>query len=237
VKANISGDSRSYFDGVHVTPLNDERWFGPGQVRLVNVELRSLIALAYGIPESARRFTVVGDDRVLSTRYDVAVAAPALGTINLTMFRTLLADRFQFRAHFETRPAAVFRVVRASKGLGPQLRPTSVDCTTFLKALALDADTPEPRGHDGERLCVGDHVSGGTLRLRAASPISGLLFRLQGFVDRPLIDATTLLGNYEWEVSFMLVGALADTAPELNTALQDQLGLKLIPVTVRLPCW
>ena len=54
-----------------------------------------------------------------------------------------------------------------------------------------------------------------------------LIQRVQPYVDRPIIDATGLAGNYEWMLSGAFGPNPSPDAPGIFTALQDQLGLKL----------
>ena len=54
--------------------------------------------------------------------------------------------------------------------------------------------------------------------------------RMQAYVDRPIVDATGLSGNFEWVLTFALGGSntRADV-PSIFTATQEQFGLKLEP--------
>jgi uncharacterized protein (TIGR03435 family) len=67
--------------------------------------------------------------------------------------------------------------------------------------------------------------------LQSAGEISSLIRMLQGQVDRPVVDATSLKGTYEWSVSFALGAAANGDAAPIYTAIQEQLGLKLEPRT------
>lgn len=121
------------------------------------------------------------------------------------------------------------RVARVGT-LGPQLQPTAVNCGQFLKMRQQDQTVAEPRDQRGDPICVGDSA-GRAVRLRSASTITELILRAQGFVDRPLQDETRLDGNFQWELSFVLGADSSGDAPSLPTALQEQLGLKLVPTT------
>ena len=54
---------------------------------------------------------------------------------------------------------------------------------------------------------------------------------VQSRVNRPVIDATELVGNYEWEFSFAGLAASDSGAPSIFDAFRQQLGLNLKPET------
>ena len=63
-------------------------------------------------------------------------------------------------------------------------------------------------------------------------PLSTLAERLEPFVDRPVIDATGLAGNFDVAIRFApTAGGRASNseAPSIYTAVQEQLGLRLEP--------
>lgn len=51
--------------------------------------------------------------------------------------------------------------------------------------------------------------------------------RVQFNVDRPIVDATGLSGNFEWVLTFGWGSNPPADVPQLFAALQEQLGLKL----------
>ena len=51
--------------------------------------------------------------------------------------------------------------------------------------------------------------------------------RVQPYVDRPIIDATGLSGDFEWNLTASRGPNAASDVPGIFTALHDQLGLKL----------
>jgi uncharacterized protein (TIGR03435 family) len=66
-------------------------------------------------------------------------------------------------------------------------------------------------------------------RDRQAGPLTRLFPGIQGFVDRPLVDATGLTGNFEWEITRAMPGVETSEYPSMFTALEEQLGLKVEP--------
>ena len=124
----------------------------PGNLSAFNMPLRQLIRVAYqlqdfqliDVPDWANtdRFDVEG-------RFDPAAIPPPGPTPQappmMLMLRGLLRDRFGLVARVETRelPILALRVARADGRLGPQLKPSSVDCA------AAGRGGPPPVGRAG----------------------------------------------------------------------------------------
>ena len=110
----------------------------PGNVSAFNIPLRQLIRQAYQVQD----FQIIGaPDWANNDRFDIEgrfdpTAAPPLGPTPpaprmALMLRALLRDRFGMVAHMETRdlPILALRLVRTDGRLGPQLKPSTADCT------------------------------------------------------------------------------------------------------------
>jgi len=109
----------------------------PGNLSANNVPVRQLVRMAFQVQD----FQIVGlpdwantDPFDVEGKFDPA-AAPLPGPTPpaprmMLMLRTLLRDRFGMVAHTETRelPILALRVVRTDGRLGPQLKPSAVDC-------------------------------------------------------------------------------------------------------------
>lgn len=207
-----------------------------------NVELRALLELAYQISDAERRYRLVGGpESVLAARFDINATVPKDASARdvYPMLQALLADRFRLRLHTESRPLPVYLVTVAKDGrLGPNLKPTSIDCATFFADWARDRTIKGPVARDGTPMCLrsddpfprGNHIM-------SASTIAGLLSRAQGAADRPLINGTGLTGNFEWELRFAWSGAQNADAPWIGAAMEEQLGLKLEPRTWPVDVW
>ncbi len=128
------------------------------------------------------------------------------------MLQALLANRFQLRFHRESKDGPAYALVVAAKG--PKLTPT--------------------KNPDAFR-----YVGGGTtgdpqlpLFMSAENASMALLaLRLSDRFGRPVLDQTGLKGDfdfkfiYEYEEDDPQPGA----PPSLVSAMQDQLGLRLVP--------
>jgi uncharacterized protein (TIGR03435 family) len=220
---------------------------------LTNGSLRTLISMAYpglpsepiGLPEWA------SNDRI-----DVAATAslPAMPTADdrRAMMRALLAERFKFRAHLETREQPAFDLVlaRSDGRLGPGIKPSEVDCAARAAAQRAAADearkagTPPPPPQAFTPPAPGSAVPPCSARMsgnvaEGDMTIAALTTLLRASAGRHVVDKTGLAGSYRvrFEAPGMLfgsapldaAGAPGSDAPSIFTAIQEQLGLKLEP--------
>ncbi|HVG54849.1 MAG TPA: TIGR03435 family protein [Vicinamibacterales bacterium] len=201
------------------------------QFRVQNVVLRQIINYAYNLREielvnapgwtSAESFDITGT-------YP-ATTKPTLEIARL-MLQRVLADRFQLRAHRESRELPIYRLVKAREDgrLGPNLTPSDVDCVKWLADKKPQIIGTPPIGPGGARLACAmvtqrNYIMGSTKTMRE------LALGLEGIVERRVVDATGLTGNFDITVQWTpgLNTVAAGDAISVFTALQDQLGLKL----------
>ena len=172
-------------------------------------------------------------------RFDVQAKPPenSQPAERRAMMRTLLEDRFKLRVHRELRQMPVFALTVARQGrLGPNLASSKFDCEAYFAQRRAGGTAPEPVDASGHSWCLYPITNGPVVAsMRTAGPIKRLMQRLQPYVDRPIVDATGLSGNVEWILTFAWgPGAPGGEAlppadvPEIFTALQEQLGLKLM---------
>jgi uncharacterized protein (TIGR03435 family) len=233
-----------------VTSVRPNRLGGPpggirpirtGQVTAVNVTLRALILRAYALHESQ----LIGGPAWLDTdRFDVVARTetpPAGGTRDvLLMLRQLLAERFSLRMHTETRqiPAYELRMNRADGRPGPNLRLSTIDCATnpappTPNTAPTDAGGWPPCGLSLTRTLA----AGGRSRSQArhsAQTMQEFALAMQTVAGRAVIDRTGLTGVFDLDYAYVRedVSVAADTvvpadAPDLFSALREQLGLRL----------
>jgi uncharacterized protein (TIGR03435 family) len=144
------------------------------------------------------------------------------------MLQAVLADRFQLKAHVEDREGPVYELVVTKNG-------------AKLKAATLcDVDSTGLKDANGKLLprCKlwGDPGRG---RIDAQSESLQFLVNLLTWsaADRVVVDKTGLTGKYDytliWTPEQVTPSPRADSGeavgPSLFTALQEQLGLKLVP--------
>jgi uncharacterized protein (TIGR03435 family) len=183
--------------------------------RIVNlaydVKLRSLIS---GLPDWADsdHFDITGK----VTQSDIA-AFQKLGNA-FQLLQPILADRFKMQSHFETREMPVYELVLDKNG------------PKFAAAeFALDPGGEHEVGMSSDK---------GEIRTMGV-PIDRFTQALSTQLGRPVIDKTGLTGHYAfnltWSPDSEPSASPADTVapadvsgPSIFTAVQEQLGLKLV---------
>ena len=196
-----------------------------------NITLTNLLMNAYNIREE---FMSGLPGWANSTHFDVnaKVSDPdvaALKTLSReqrqAMIVALLSDRFHLRAHIEVKTLPVYDLVIA-KG-GPKLKEN-----TGLPTPA--PDTPDP-GKPPTSMKPGSIYISNSGMTAVGIPTSNIAANLAFQVERNVIDKTGLTGKYDFTLKWTpteLQGKTTgndDNAPDLFTALQEQLGLKLEP--------
>jgi uncharacterized protein (TIGR03435 family) len=119
------------------------------------------------------------------------------------MLQALLADRFALRIHHESKDLPIYDLVVAKGG---------------LKLKALTEEKP------------GGWSMGGGKFTGHGLTIAILASNLSGELSRMVVDKTALTGNYDITLKWTPDGEqeTATSGPSLFTALQEQLGLKLV---------
>jgi uncharacterized protein (TIGR03435 family) len=224
IKRNTSVDRRSRV-GADGTRNNIDRFVA------TNASLRMLVLYAY--PQLRSEEVIGGPTWIDSDRFDVEARPEhsndpiSVDKIEL-MLQSLLMDRFQLKAHSETKDLSIYNLVVAkyppkikfSEDQTPPLPPTAASPDDQLQRGAATV-APEPQG----------------LRLAGrAVPISTLVAMLQGpaQAERRIFDKTGLSGLFDFELQFnpaiengSQVTTQVDTGfPSLFTSIQE-LGLKL----------
>jgi len=208
----------------------------PNGLNIVNLPLRPIIQLAYGINQPTKLVGV--PDWAVSERFDIN--ARAAGQITLDerrlMMQAMLADRFNLVARREKREVSVLALMllRSDGKLGPNLV-ESKGCIqpAAARAAAAGGETPASQmpvcGVKGNG--PGRAILTGTNLTQFASVISLM-------IGRTIVDKTGLTGSYDIDFRFAPeqqipegAGAPIPTA-ELSgtsvfTAVREQLGLKL----------
>ena len=212
----------------------------PGRLDLVGVPVRMVMALVYPV-----RRVFGWPDGIDSERYTITARMPdgAPVVAQQAAIRNLLKDRFKLVTHEETRELPVYNLVmaRSDGRLGPALKESSAECQAASKEYfdAVRRGTPTQAPPPAVARCVSSQPGVGTMGFNG-QPIGSLVTVLPQFVERPVIDRTGLTGLYDLTLKWTpeaipsLLGLPqaplppADPdVPNIFTALQEQLGLKL----------
>lgn len=153
------------------------------------------------------------------------------------MLRALLAERLNLQAHFETRELPVYALTIARKDgrLGAGLVPSTLDCEA-VNAARQAGKTPDLKSGSGGPPCAWavEYSANGLLVRFSGLSISRLTESLGQPDGRPIIDRTGLKGTWEFTLRYAdpatpPADRTPADAPSLFTALQEQLGLELVP--------
>jgi uncharacterized protein (TIGR03435 family) len=189
----------------------------PDGFRIQDMPLESLLRAAYGVLEEYR---IVGVPEWLKADpYDVtakvnaetaeawAQSPGARGKQEPLMNQSLFADRFGLKTHRETREMRVYDLVIAPGG---------------LKMKEAPADEQTKLDYDGKQ------------ETARAVPIDNFVINLSSDVGRIVIDKTGLAGKkFDFALRWTQENrqTTPDSGPSIFTALQEQLGLKLVSDT------
>jgi uncharacterized protein (TIGR03435 family) len=172
----------------------------------------------------------------------------------VSMLRAMLAERFKFSAHFEKRERDVFELgmSRRDGKLGAGLKPIDIDCVRMREERAASEPSPSPQLAGLRDPSVPPPPCSfrqGAARLRNKdASVDDYLLEGSGTIDdlarilrmatagREVVNRTNLSGSYAFTMTFDRrsifslrpdTGSASDSAPDVRSALQDQLGLKL----------
>jgi uncharacterized protein (TIGR03435 family) len=220
----MAADASPVFEVATIKPGNPEAQGKGIMVRgrnfsTINTSLSDLITFAYGL--HARQITG-GPAWLESEKYDLVAKPDGEGQPNdkqwKGMVQKLLADRFKLTFHRDKKELSVFAIVVGKNG--PKLTKSAGD-PNGLPGLFF-------RG-------LGDLPA----RNATMADFAGVMQR--AVLDRPVVDQTGLSGRFDFELKWtpdetqfaglgVRVPAPSDdlaAPPDLFTAIQEQLGLKL----------
>lgn len=200
----------------------------PDGFESVNLSLKSLIANAYGIKQD---LIFGGPGWVDSKGFDVdaKVAGPEIESLKkltprqrASMMQPVLAERFHLKVHSETRVLPTYDLVVAKDGV------------------KMKQSAPEPPPAEGEkedasernagRMTVGPgEFSGQNL------PMASIANQISYILHHTVVDKTGLAGKYDLTLKYTSEdsskeddGSTDAAGPSIFTAVQEQLGLKLV---------
>jgi uncharacterized protein (TIGR03435 family) len=227
VKPSLPRDARSSITGCQGGPRTSD----PGLFTCSNMTLRNLVGLAYELDINQ----LSAPDWLADTRlgFDLRAKVPQ-GTTReqfSLMFQNLLVDRFQLAVHRETREMQQYDLVVAKNG--PKFQGAAPEGSPAGPSALRKNGCPALPGGQGVTFGNGQyvlHIPDWSMKVFSTQ----LAYLLRSHVT----DATGLTGKYDIAMCWAPdntrdAGAngipATDSAPTLQQALQDQLGLRLEP--------
>ncbi len=210
----------------------------PGRFVARNAELSLLMMRAYGLHDDELRGRPSWMDAI---QYDVVAKVPP-GTTKeqfRVMLQNLLAERFRIRVHREAELRKVYELTVAKNGPKLKLAANGTGTDDFVPAggpRLADRDSFPILPPGQPNVACGHFPQGSycTFRMFRMAALTERL-RLPNFLGHSVIDKTGLVGAYDFTLNFSQLSAdLAATdfsAPPIEVAVQQQLGLKLSPTT------
>jgi uncharacterized protein (TIGR03435 family) len=192
---------------------------------LVNLPLEQMICTAWDL----KPYQVSGlSGWMKSTTFDLTAKVSAddvaaYKKLNVVqrraMLQKLLAERFQLKVHLETKTQPVYDLVVDKSG-------SKLQVTTALEPPSPEEAREHPEKYNKGGLSFGSGMFKGT-----GVPVRSLTSQLANVLGKPVRDQTGLTGEYDISLHFSPEEASSDNAdaPSVFSALQEQLGLKLVP--------
>jgi uncharacterized protein (TIGR03435 family) len=237
-------DTKLVFEAATVRPAGPDAPFarrqgGPGtadpsQINYSNVPLSDLVRAAYRL----NLYELAAPAWMQNSGFDIVAKLPAGATFTQfrVMLQNLLVERFDLAVHREMRELPGYEIVVAKGGLKIK-ESANTSASTANNRTENDRDGL-PQLAPGSSGAYTFPIPNGTRYSFRQQPLLRLAELLPGWLVAPVVDKTGLTGTYDFNLTFTTRGpdAPADSPPDLFTAVQQQLGLRLeqkkIPVDV-----
>jgi uncharacterized protein (TIGR03435 family) len=213
--APMAADANPTFEVATIKPSRPDEHgprydFRGRRFSVIHASLSDLLKFSYGLQQSQ---IAKAQDWVNSESYDISAEPDGEGAPSIKqwqmMVKKLMADRFQLKFHFEKREQTVYVLTVAKTG--PKLK-------------ISQSDPSAPGG-----LGFGPPGNFGATNQTMADIAEALG---QGALNRPVVDQTGLTGRFDLRLTWtpdesQSATESADAPPNLFTAIQEELGLKL----------
>ncbi len=204
-----------------------------GTLRVTNFSMMNLLMLAYpveghqieGIPREFwwAAFNVEAKSNAEMDEKLAKLTKEQRGLEREHMVQAMLAERFNLKAHWETRDSATYDLVVAKRG-----RLQSTGAPPSAEELKGFGEHPIPPLYQrGSSMHGFEYIAHGATSADVAKMLSGQF-------GRPVDDKTGLTGKYDFDLKTYQTRSRdrkedeTNPWPPLETAIQDQLGLKLV---------
>ena len=200
--------------------------FKPDGFSTTNLSLKTLIGTAYSIrqdlisggPAWVDKTGFDVEAKVLGENVELLKKVPPLQ--REVMLQHLLAERFRLAVHKETKILPTFDLVVGKDGPKMKAAPAGEKPEEGMP-------NPDAKRHPGMMMMSQNGIEGTGL------PMASLAGQLSSTLHHTVIDKTGLTGKYDFALKFTPEdGPPPDSDnpdPTIFTAVQEQLGLKLVP--------
>jgi uncharacterized protein (TIGR03435 family) len=207
-------------------------------LRMVNVTIENLVERAYGINFLRIEWPKDQAGDLMQTRFTVEAKADAEASERFShlnpdeiaveqqhMLQALLQERFNLKAQWVTRDAKTYDLVVVKKGRMQE----STGAPPSADDLKVWGDRPIPV------MYLKGSSTGGVEHIAHAATMADIVKMIATEFRHPVTDKTGLTGKYDFDVkSYQVYSAErkddeTNPWPTLSAALQDQLGLKVVP--------
>ena len=220
------------FDGGPGTP-------SPTRFTCRNCSLSMLVMRAYNV----EYHQVAGLNSRSSELYDIAAEVPegAKKAEFRFMLQKLLSDRFRMTVHQETKEMQAYELIVAKNG--PKIRESPPETSAKEIASLPRPEAPQiSLDREGFPILPAGKAGYASVKGRARMQVFNetmdqLSSRISNQLDMPVANATGLSGRYDFSLYWAdTLEPTNDAGPNLFSALESQLGLRLIgkkaPVTI-----
>jgi len=198
-----------------------------------NLPVRTLLQIAYGYDAPF----VNAPDWIANTFYDIHARSDEAANARLAKLpvnevrlekrnaiRLLLADRMGLKTHVETRSSAIFHLVVGKSGI----KMTPITLPPPAEGEKPRIPPVDTQAHPSRH---GLEFVGSNANMQAITSV------LSTMMEAPVLDKTGLAGyyNYTLQIARPWSANDPDTFPDILTAIQEQLGLKLESVHEPVP--
>jgi len=225
---------------VRQSPISDSYsvggWFEPhsSSLRLTNFDINNLLASAYdvrwdqlsGVPAWREMFNIQAKADSAADERMARLSESQERLEQQHMLQGLLADRYKLKVHWEKREGPTYDLVLTKNG--PKMRETKGEPSSPEERTAWGNHPVPPIYQQGDSRVGFDFIAHGCSMEEFAGEMAGQF-------GRSVSDKTGLKGKYDFKLryhgTFLKDRSADDLDPvaPLDMAIQDQLGLKLVP--------
>jgi uncharacterized protein (TIGR03435 family) len=194
-----------------------------GRLVITNYTLRMLIHEAYGVDdyqisgsagwtgEELYDVEAIPPESSQSSKFSPATRKTPPTAEMLMMLRNLLTDRFQLKLHTESRMGSGFALIVGAHG----------------------AKLTETKNHDAFKV-VSYGRTGKVERPDFINAENASMAMFAAWLARtyrcPVLDQTGIKGDFDFKFEYASDTSEPDTGPSVFSVIQEQLGLKLVPI-------